>query len=233
MNQRSSFQLQKTNKHKDRTIFLRLFTKELIRLSYKKPKFPNLQTLQENYETESKESIKLFSQQHFQENPVNYTPQMPPSMQKSSLELIKPKKIPLIKQFLRRKTQIPISNPIPHLPSQEIPVANPIPQGFNLGKIQPLINDRNIDMIECNGENKPIIVKTNAQIKLTQIKLTKQEIQNTIELFSQATKIPLLGGVFKAALGNLILTAVISDFIGSQFIITKISPRIALYQNQF
>jgi hypothetical protein len=41
---------------------------------------------------------------------------------------------------------------------------------------------------------------------------------------SEQTKIPLIPGIFKAVLNNLIITAVLSDYVGTRFIIQKRSP---------
>ena len=62
----------------------------------------------------------------------------------------------------------------------------------------------------------------------SQTTLSKEEIQKVIKFFSEQTHIPLVVGVFKAILGNLTITAVVSDFIGTRFIIQKKAP--ALFQ---
>jgi len=130
-------------------------------------------------------------------------------------------------------TQLLIQPPsIPPSQSQYSPAPVPMPSDFNLGQIQVLINDKNVDMIECPGEDKFIQVRTNGNIKMTQIKLAKEEIQSIIQQFSSAAKIPVEPGVFKVAVGELIISAVISDFVGSRFIITKISPKLMLYESQ-
>ena len=52
--------------------------------------------------------------------------------------------------------------------------------------------------------------------------MDKNEINSILDYFSNETKIPRTGGVFKAILGNLIITAIDSEFGGPRFIITKI-----------
>ncbi len=43
-------------------------------------------------------------------------------------------------------------------------------------------------------------------------------------MFSQNARIPITNGILKAAVGDLIISAVISDFAGSRFVINKINP---------
>ena len=56
------------------------------------------------------------------------------------------------------------------------------------------------------------------------INKNKQMNNKLIEKFAETAKIPVIGGIFKAAIGNLVITAVLSNFVGSRFIITKHSP---------
>jgi hypothetical protein len=108
----------------------------------------------------------------------------------------------------------------------------PIPAGFTLGKLDPLLSDNMVTSIECSGPGRPVLVKTLGKVSATQISLDQEEIQKVIDNFSQTAKIPPLGGVFKAAVGSLIITAVISEFVGSRFIINKYTPYSILDQAQ-
>ena len=51
--------------------------------------------------------------------------------------------------------------------------------------------------------------------------LSKEEINEIIIKFSQASKIPTHEGVFRVAVGKFIFSAIISDVISSKFIIQK------------
>ncbi|MBU3913798.1 MAG: hypothetical protein KKE50_06930 [Nanoarchaeota archaeon] len=104
------------------------------------------------------------------------------------------------------------------------PTPQSLPQNFNLAKIDPLIRDNAITAIECTGPGKPVIVKSIGRVSPTRVMLSESEIKSIIETFSKQTKIPMLEGMFKAAVGNLVITAVISDFVGSRFIINKYTP---------
>lgn len=109
-------------------------------------------------------------------------------------------------------------------PSGGIPIARPIPGNPNIGKLNALVTDPRVEGLECTGPNKNILVKKNGMVQKTKISLTKEEIKKIIDDFSAKTRIPLIGGTFKAASGNLIMTAVISEFVGSRFIIQKRNP---------
>jgi len=105
------------------------------------------------------------------------------------------------------------------------PLPQPLPEGFSLDKIDSLIADKAITMIECPGPNKPVLVKDfMGRTSPTMITLSEQDARKVIEKFSEAAKIPLMEGLFKAAIGNLVITAVLSEFVGSRFIINKYTP---------
>ena len=59
--------------------------------------------------------------------------------------------------------------------------------------------------------------------KKTPIKLSKEEIDQIVRAFSESAKIPSTEGLFKAAFGNLVISAVVSDIVGTRFIIRKIA----------
>jgi len=104
------------------------------------------------------------------------------------------------------------------------PALLPAEGEVNLGKLNLLSKDKAVTMIECAGPGKFIIIKRAGQIKLTKITLAQEEINGIIENFSERARIPIVGGVFKVSVENLTITAVISEFVGSRFIIYKSSP---------
>jgi hypothetical protein len=57
--------------------------------------------------------------------------------------------------------------------------------------------------------------------KKTGIVLSKEEIDETVQRFSRETRIPIQEGIFKVVVGNLIFLAIISEIVGSKFIIKK------------
>lgn len=115
------------------------------------------------------------------------------------------------------QSRTPITKEIP-------PEITPIPIGFDLGKLNMLTRDPRVSIIECSGPNKLILARIYGRATATKISLTDEEIRKIIQQFSNAAKIPILGGLFKVAVGNLLITAVISDLVGSRFVITKLIP---------
>ena len=103
------------------------------------------------------------------------------------------------------------------------PQAQPRPEGFSLGKLDQLIRDPSIQLVECSGPNKNILVKRYNKTNTTRITLNQSEITDVIDIFSAKAKIPVVGGILKAAVGNLVISAVVSEFVGSRFIINKIT----------
>jgi len=135
----------------------------------------------------------------------------------------------------------PIRKPIaPRIPMQ---VAQPIqqlmsprqiPQQVNLlkaqkeiglsqdyGKITPLLNDPSVSSIECQGVGKPLMIIRAGQRQITRITLSAKEIKEILQRISDAVHIPILEGVFRAAVDNFSVNAVISSMIGSRFVIKK------------
>jgi hypothetical protein len=90
-------------------------------------------------------------------------------------------------------------------------------------KIGKLLKDPTVHSIECPGPGKNLMVKRYNQVNITPNILNKDEIKSIIEDFSERARIPIVGGILKAAVGDLMISAVISEFVGSRFIINKIN----------
>jgi len=99
----------------------------------------------------------------------------------------------------------------------------PTSEWIDVGSLNVLVRDPLVKIIECNGPNENIFVGGIMGYKKTPIKLSKEEILDILERFSFATNIPISEGLFKAAAGNLVISAVISDVAGIKFVIRKIS----------
>ena len=93
-----------------------------------------------------------------------------------------------------------------------------------MDKLNPLVNDPQVREIECEAPNKPIIVYGSMGKMPTEVILSNNEIEDIIERFSIASKIPIDIGVYKVVVGNLIFSAVVSDVVSSRFLITKMKP---------
>lgn len=93
-----------------------------------------------------------------------------------------------------------------------------------LAKIEFLVKDQGVQLIECPGAGKFILVKVRNKINTTKITLTESEIKTIIDYFAQQADIPVVGGILKAAVDDMLISAVSSNYVGSRFIITKKSP---------
>lgn len=149
-----------------------------------------------------------------------------PQAQTSHFQQIRPQNTRLTSQgmpVMSMPKNLAIANILP-MPSQ-------LPPDFSLNKLEQLVRDNRVTVIECPGPGKPVLVKSLGRIIPSQVTLSEQEIKSIIETFSKFAKIPAIGGIFKAAVGNLVITAVLSDYVGSRFIINKYTP-YSLIENQ-
>jgi len=187
--------------------FLLQFTKELIKNSVKNELIELETILKEEKRDTHQEIIKKIKER------------AEPILAKK--EFKKPFS-PIIK---KRKPQIPFLRiPEPILP-KNLQYLKPAPTKLeiDLGKLNPLIKDPLVKSLECRGTEEPIIVRGGMGVKKTNIILDKEEIDQTIKTFSETAKIPLQGGILKIVVGRLVLSAIISEIIGSKFIIKKIA----------
>jgi len=140
-----------------------------------------------------------------------------------------PKQSMLQRTFSRKRLPlIPTKNKVLTIPAVKLPshlqYLKPIPREIkiDLGKLNPLINDHRVKTIECNGPREQIIVSAPSK-KLTNIILNEEEINQIIEKFSKTAKIPIQIGILKIVVGKLILSSIISEVIGTKFIIQKMN----------
>src|SRR4030042_2260307 len=94
---------------------------------------------------------------------------------------------------------------------------------INLFKLNPLVKDSAVKIIEVNPDEKVTVTGTMGT-KPTDIILSKEDIDGIINKFSEISRIPVTEGVYRVVAGNMILSAVISEVIGSKFVIKKIMP---------
>jgi hypothetical protein len=201
-------------------IFLLAFTKELIKHSQNKD-ISNLQRIIELEESKRKEKIP--SAFH-----VEYTP-APKKLNAPAPEKKISPKIPVarIKPLTRRIIRPALIIPEPKLPSH-LEYLRPVPTSgveIDLLKINPLIKDPGVRVIEGNPDER-VKVSGGMGTKPTSIVLSKEDIDAIIDKFSKASKIPAGEGIYRVVVGNLSLSAVISEMVGSRFVIRKmIAPR--------
>lgn len=160
-------------------------------------------------------------------------PVYPTDLKLKKEKLLQRKPISYRAQILRRQTlQIkkPVLEKIKPISPQAQALMNIKPEAqtraeeFALRKLEHLFKDVSIQSIECPGPSKNVLVRQYNKINVTKIILGQAEITKIINDFSEKARIPITGGILKAAVGDLIISAVISEFVGSRFIINKITP---------
>ena len=114
--------------------------------------------------------------------------------------------------------------PEPKLPAR-LQYLRPVPTKvqIDLGKLNPLIKDSMVRVIQCDGPDEDISVQGNMGTKKTSISLSKEEITSVLRKFSEEAKIPIEDGAIRIVVGNLILLAVVSDVVSTKFIIKKMT----------
>ncbi|MFA5019967.1 MAG: hypothetical protein WC533_02615 [Candidatus Pacearchaeota archaeon] len=102
---------------------------------------------------------------------------------------------------------------------------------LDLGKIQTLIDDLSVASVDCPGPGKIVSARKMNSIIHTKIMLNKEEINDIINLFSQQSRIPRIGGFFKAVVDNLMINSVDSGFGSPRFMITKMNKPFNAQKN--
>jgi hypothetical protein len=123
---------------------------------------------------------------------------------------------------------------MPQISPRLIPQINPaiVPQKTGeYGKIDNLLKDPTLTLIECPGINKNIYVFQMGRRQITNIVLSKEDIMEILKKFSDKTKIPIIPGSFRAVTDNFFISAMVSE-AELQFIIKKQSPYL-LIQKKF
>jgi len=170
--------------------------------------------------------------QSIMNRPVNQVPNRP-SIQK---QMIKPQ------QQVQRQNQAPQApKPRPDLQLRKITSgtgkAMIIPQknqndGYTesissqqlipgLVKVNPILQDPSVSSVECPGPDKQLLINRRGVIETSAINLTKEEIQTILDEISYRTRIPLMQGAFKAAFDQYVLSAILSEFVGNRFVISR------------
>lgn len=185
--------------------FIQTFVGELIKLSYKP--LPELQVMSEPTQME-------LNQQFAQPLPafMNMIPSMMHNFQISDTQL------PLPRQKSFNLPPPPMSMPRTYTPN-----ASP-GQNLSIGRLTRVLYDPSVWSVECLGAGKPILVNRAGAVMTSAITLSDQEIQQVLNEFSERTRIPLIQGVFKAIFQDLLITAVVSEFVGTRFVIQKRLP---------
>ena len=183
-----------------RTIFLEEFVKRLIICSLPKaPKIAKTDTLFEKLDKTSAAPPALELKKKIEEKPL----------EKIEFKVLEEK--PLEKKMLvTQKILAPIT--------QKAPERAPVPI---MEKLNPILADPTVQAINCPGPDKNITITRRGMVQTIAMAFTAEDITLFLKDISEKTKIPLLPGLFKVVFQNMIITAVISEFVGSKFIIEK------------
>ncbi len=133
------------------------------------------------------------------------------------------------KQFLERpRIPVRIKPRVLRIPESRLPerlqYLKPTIQNveIDLGKLNPFLQDPIVRRIECNGPGERIVVMVPLP-KYTDIILNREEIAEIIQAFEKKSKIPATEGIYKVVVGKFIISAIISEVIGSKFSISKMT----------
>jgi hypothetical protein len=156
--------------------------------------------------------------------PTSYQTQQPSQVQTPQVQSPAQPSRMLPLRVVTQPTFLPVEEDL--APKQEEIQPTPSTQNLSLrtiynGKIAGLINDPSVLSVECLGPNVPVTVFRLGQKQKTKVVLSKVDIDNMLSEISSQTKIPLSEGVFKVVVNNLMLNAIISDLIGTRFVIKK------------
>jgi hypothetical protein len=101
------------------------------------------------------------------------------------------------------------------------PVAGAAPK-LDLNRLNSLIADDTITTIQCDGANLPLKIIKERRTEEIDLVLSEEEIRNIIRAFSAASGQPVTEPIFTALANSLQISAQISVFQGTKFVIKKI-----------
>lgn len=184
-----------------RTLFLQEFVKSLIKSS--KPQKIEI-TIPDYVSQPNQRTIQEIQKNNLDESFI-FLPKLPSLPQLPSLT---------------GSRNIPLPTKARKMQMQFLPGSSP------LDKLLYILKDPAVIAIESPGPDKNVLVNRSGAIQVAPLTLSKEETDTIMASLSQLTSIPLIKGVFKAAYQNLLITAVLSDFVGTRFIIQKRIPRM-------
>lgn len=111
--------------------------------------------------------------------------------------------------------------PTPEVITPAAPEAVPVKPLLDLGKLNPLVADVTITAIQCDGANIPIKIIRAGRIEETPMILTEEEIKSIIKAFSEVSGQAITEPMFKASAAGWTISATISAFAGTKFVITR------------
>jgi len=94
------------------------------------------------------------------------------------------------------------------------------PLMIDLGRINPFIEDKTVNTIECPGPGKNIKITKEGAVVETIVSLSNEEISSIIKEMSSQSGMPL-GPIFNASAAGLTISAMVSEIVGSRFTIKR------------
>jgi hypothetical protein len=162
------------------------------------------------------------------DTPYTRTPQttiLKEQLQKTGTPIIRPVLAPYTEQPSRgasiQRPTLATSSPKQHPPLPSLaPASPPLPE-THTPKIQRYLAQPSTQSIECPGPDKPLILVQKGKPEIQQTTLTAEEIDSFLHTIATQTKIPLIPGLYKTFVGPFILTAVITEVVGTRFILQR------------
>ncbi len=215
-------------------LYLNPLVTKLTLLVLKTMKYQKI--IHENKQVINADLIPRFSRRTYanQKSHSEFPEEMIPSLNTENIQFIqelkKPEKIivhqiPIkpgqIKQIQNFHQMPPMRHQIPQIAPPPLPLTTP---KEDYGKLNQLLNDQTISSIECSGPGKNIIVIRAGQKQFTKIIFTPGDIKEFLLKTAEIAHVPLLEGVFRAAVENFHVDAIYSENINSRFVIKKATP---------
>ena len=182
----------------NKSVILKIITKEMMLNSV-----PGLrQKIQAKFEKEAR--VKEISSLEGFEASLIYGPKAPAGLP--------PEFTPLPGARIPMKPGFPAK---PQMPGGEV-------AGIKFGKLTPVIQNPSINVIECPGAGREIIIRTYNIRKPYPIVLSKEEMQRLIEQFAEKAKVPVINGLMRAWIDKFMISATIVNNQVENFILQKV-----------
>jgi len=190
-----------------RSLFLEEFIKRIIIKSQVSPKIENRAALLEKLEEVVVAAPKL----EIEHKKIEQEKKIEPIIAKKPAQTIPPGAVHIKTQEMPKLPLIkPMMPVVPQVPSmQKITI---------MDRLNKIFANPAVQVLNCPGPNKNVLITQQGRIQPSQISFNENEINDFMKDLSEKTKIPLIPGLIKVIYQNLIITSVVSEFIGTKFI---------------
>ena len=111
---------------------------------------------------------------------------------------------------------------LPSIGSKVVSSAAKPKESTKLDSLVYLLSDPNVTSLECPGPGKPIVLNKSGNMENSSLVFSQEDIKNVTDEVSRKTGQKFDSGFVKAAIGNFIVSAVISEFVGTRFVMQKL-----------